>query len=100
MYEVDGEVYESESDYLDTLKQDDLYSQSFEFEYRNPESGEWEPGTMKVVAKWDDDNHGYVLSYSSDEVDGDELDDIFDVSFPQIHDWLYDESISDEAVCW
>jgi hypothetical protein len=100
MYEIDGEVYECEEDYLDTLKQDDWYSRSFEFEYCNPESGEWEPATMQVEATWDYGIHGYVLSYTSYEVDGSELDGIFDTSFPQIHDWLSDEDIPDDAVSW
>ena len=59
--------YDTEEEYLRSLKQDDSYHFSIEFEYieKNYGNDEYDVGTatMEVDAEWDDSQAGYVVSY-------------------------------------
>ncbi len=99
MVEINGEEYESEDDYLDTLKLGDSYYTSIDFEYQT-DDGDWASATMEVEANWSDWNHGYEISYSSDEESYVDLADIFDAHFSEVHGWLQGEGISDEVISW
>lgn len=59
--------YETEEEYLQSLKQDDSYHFSMEFEYieKNYGNGQYDIGTatMEVDVNWDDSQNGYAVSY-------------------------------------
>ena len=59
--------FDSEEEYLDSLKQDDNYHFSIPFEYikKNHGNGEYDLATayMEVDVIWDETEHGYIKSY-------------------------------------
>mgnify|MGYP000246130127 CR=1 FL=1 len=62
-----GNEYESEDDYLDSLKQDDHYHFSIPFEYieKRHSDGEYDVAVaqMEVSVDWNEFEHGYAISY-------------------------------------
>ena len=65
----DGEFYESEEKYQDSLKLEDSYHFSIPFEYIETNYGndnyDFATATMEVDFTWSDWEHGYTLSYYS-----------------------------------
>lgn len=66
---IDGEEYESEEEYLMSLKQDDSYHFSIPFEYikKNYGNGNYDIDTinMEVDVQWSDTEKGYAISYNA-----------------------------------
>ena len=77
-------MFESDEEYMDSLKQDDSYHFSIPFSYIQKKLGddEYEDGTaiMEVDIEWDESQHGYTASHyvpdiyliDPDEGNGDE----------------------------
>lgn len=77
MFVVGKYAWPTEEDYLDSLKKDDSYFYSIPFTWGSVS------GTMDVEAEWSDDDHGYIISFSSSESDeieenGDDLYECFE----------------------
>ena len=91
--------FDTEEDYLDSLKQDDHYHFSIPFEYieKNYGDGEYDIETayMEVDVDWSSYDHGYKISYhcpdmssiDPDEGNGDE-DEFYDY-------WVEDKVLSE-----
>lgn len=64
----DGNEYETEEDYLRTLKKDDCYHFSIPFEYikKNYGDGNYDIGTaqMEIDVQWDDICCGYIITHN------------------------------------
>lgn len=69
----DGNVWESEEDFFDSLMQEESYHFSIPFEYikRHLGDDEVEMGTtnMEVDVRWDYDEHSYRITYYVPEMD-------------------------------
>lgn len=68
-----GESFEDEDEYLRSMKQDDSYAFSYDYEYISDRFGdgdddvELETATLNVSLVWDDSSApGYVVSYTVD----------------------------------
>lgn len=109
MVEIDGEMYESEEDYLDTLKEDDSYSFSIEFEYtvKDDDDGyDTATAVMDVDVDWSDSEHGYVVTYScsdEDQIDPDagngDLEEFYETAvYDEVMSLLESEGIDSDAI--
>lgn len=104
-----GEEFEDEDDYLRSLKQDDSYSFSYDYEYVADRFGDkdddvtLETATLNLTVTWDDSPApGYTVSYTVDsptpipnEWTGD-ADQIFDDLWPRVTSDLDAEGIGSE----
>ena len=111
-YDEDNDaMYDSEEDYLDTLKKDDHYHFSIPFEYIKKKHGDRDydiaVAHMEVDVDWSDFNHGYELSYhcpdayliDPNEGNGD-IEDFWEIDVrPIVEDELDSLGIGSSAIC-
>ena len=66
-------MFDSDEEYMDSLKREDHYHFSIPFTYIKKRLGndEYEDGTatMEVDIDWDESQHGYVASYHCPSID-------------------------------
>jgi len=101
--------YDSEEEYLESLKQEDSYHFSIDFEYieKNYGNDQYDIGTstMEVDVNWDEDNAGYTATYSCPDIDeihqsegNGDIEEIYThLIEPEVFDRLDDLGISSEV---